>query len=428
VYTFTPDSAFQDGGAFTNWVKESGVSTSRFPGGTAIKYWDWENPTGQPFIDSNDPAFNATKNPNPSTWMSLDEYLTFVNKTGIMPILGVNSAHGATYNAEAEYIAKAVRMVKYVKERGFGGSYWYIGNEESHFHGGIAGYAQAFSRYARAMKAEDPNILVFWNDNNPYENSMRAFLENDNGTADGLETHGKWPYEGDHAWLATATFEEWMNEVPIRDRMNGNVTAGGRNYRSAADQYRAWAAKYGREGLLISNNEYGFGQGKHFTQFNRYTKGLLVTEILMEHFIGNWHSSCFWDLTRWTDDGLLDKPNGYRLNPAHLGMDLLADCQGGTYLHTISTDLPNVHGFAAASSIDGTILVYLINKSGASQSIELSLYNANIQSASALVMINTSDGYGQLQTLPIQTTAINTRSVVIPNLSFAKIALVGVPI
>jgi hypothetical protein len=104
-YTFTNDSAFQEGGVFVNWVKNSGVSTSRFPGGSTVKYWDWENPTGQPFIDALDPAFNASRNPPDSTWMSLDEYLSFVNRTGIMPILGVNSAHGAAYNVEAEYIA-----------------------------------------------------------------------------------------------------------------------------------------------------------------------------------------------------------------------------------------------------------------------------------------------------------------------------------
>jgi hypothetical protein len=192
-YTFTNDSAFQEGGNFVQWVKSSGVSTSRFPGGNTVKYWDWENPTGQPFIDALDPAFNASRNPPDSTWMSLDEYLAFVNKTGIMPILGVNSAHGARYNVEAEYIAKAARMVQYVKDRGFGGATWYIGNEEAYdYHGGFEGYARMFGRYASAMKAKDPTIRIFWNDNDPSLDRMRQFLQNDNGMADGMETHGKW--------------------------------------------------------------------------------------------------------------------------------------------------------------------------------------------------------------------------------------------
>ena len=217
-----------------------------------------------------------------------------------------------------------------------------------------------------------------------------------------------------------------MNEVPLRDRQNGDVQRGGRAYRWAANLYRAWAAELGREGLLIADNEYGFGHIVQFSGFNRYTKGLLVTELLMEHFIGNWYSSCFWDLTRWIDEGLLDKQNAYRLNPAHLGMQLLARCQGGTYLHKISTDVKSVHGFAAASADGGTILVYLINKSGESQSIHLSMYNENIQSASALLMTNTSDGYGELQTLSIETIENDTRSICLPNLSFAQITFLTV--
>ena len=218
-----------------------------------------------------------------------------------------------------------------------------------------------------------------------------------------------------------------MNEVPLRDRQNGDVQRGGRAYRWAANLYRAWAAELGREGLLIADNEYGFGHIVQFSGFNRYTKGLLVTELLMEHFIGNWYSSCFWDLTRWIDEGLLDKQNAYRLNPAHLGMQLLARCQGGTYLHKISTDVKSVHGFAAASADGGTILVYLINKSGSSQSIQLSLTNNNpsIRNASALLMGNSSDGSGKLQSLPMATPIeySQSRSMVLPNLSFAQISL-----
>jgi hypothetical protein len=223
-----------------------------------------------------------------------------------------------------------------------------------------------------------------------------------------------------------------MHEVPLRDRRHGNVKQGGRDYRASANQYRAWAAALGREGLLIADNEYGFGHIRQFAGFNRFTKGLLVTELLMEHFIGNWYSSCFWDVTRWIDEGLLDERNAYRLNPAHFGMQLLAECQGGTYLHTISTDLKSVHGFAAVSSKEaGTILVYLINKSGDNQSIQVSMSNngGGIQSASAQLMVNSVDGYGELQSLPMEKSIEenpDSRSIVLPSFSFVQIAIIPV--
>jgi hypothetical protein len=531
-YTFTNDSAFYPNGDFVQWVKHSGVATSRFPGGNTIKYWDWENPTGQPFIDALDPMFDASLHPPDSTWMSLDEYLAFVNHTGITPIFGVNAAHGAKYNVEDEYCAKAVRMVQYVKERGHGGALWYIGNEEAFdYHGGMEPYAQTFCRYATAMKSVDATIRIFYNDNNPTLDNMRAFLMHDNGTADGLESHGKWyvlsvcvlrcvlalrcvlfccsvvhlthththlththtyhttfrhvyganavhallllllllyiyiyiyrPYEGEHDWLNVISgLDDWMTEVPLRDRRNGvtNTTPNGRDYRSAAHQYRTWATELGRPDLLIADNEYGFGHIKQFTNFDCYTKGLLVTEIIMEHVIGNWFSTCFWDLCRWIDEGLLDEKSGtYRLNPAHLGMQLLAQAHNGTFLHAISggattTDeggnnnnnnqqqqqqqqqqnLTNVHGFAAMDATNkNKILVYILNKSGRGHAIQLTMaQNESIQNASAIVMTNSTsiDGYGELQPLPIRlfpwldptTTATATTTMTTTNASVAS--------
>jgi len=389
VYTFTPDEAFVDG-ELADWIRKSGISTSRYPGGTVVKHWDWENPTGQPFINSLDAEFDPSQNPPPSEWMSLDEFLEFAQSSGLTPQFGVNAATGSLYDMEAEGIAKAVRMVSYVKERGFGGGLWYIGNEEAHYHGGTIGYAQVFRRYAEAMKAVDPHIRIFWNANNPTRKNIQEFLQNDGGTADGLETHGKWPYGGKPD-LPTATFEEWLEEVPLRDRKNGDKAVGGRQWRYAANDYRAWATDVGRD-LLISNNEYGFGG--QMAGFSRYTKGLLMTEMIMEHAIGDWFSTCFWDLTRGTDDGLLDKQADYRLNPVGIGMDMLADCQSGSFLHTIPTRLTGVHGFAAKR--DNVFMIYILNKTLESQSLAMELDCHSDRIGHARQMLDSADGYGQL--------------------------------
>jgi hypothetical protein len=394
VYTFTPDHVFTEG-EFPQWVRESGVSSSRFPGGTIVKYWDWEHPNGQPFEDPLSPEFDATENTPASEWMSLDEFLAWVDRTGIEPIFGVNSLEGRVHDREAATIARAVRMVRYVKEHGHGGGLWYIGNEEAHLHGGIAGYAQTFRRYAEAIKAEDPDIRIFWNDNNPNATRIEEFLAHDGGTADGLETHGKWPYGGKPK-LPPGTFEEWRDEVPLRDRKNGDRSAGGRAWRYAADEYRAIATAAGRT-LLIANNEYGLGSGSNVVGFNRYTTGLLLSEMVMEHVIGDWFTTCFWDLTRGPETGLLDGTNGYRLNPLHLGMTLLAPVQGGRYLQTLTTAQPGVHGFIAGQ--DGVIIVCLLNKSTESHTLQLDLRSQGYRPVRALRMQDSADGYGELAVL-----------------------------
>jgi len=81
--------------------------------------------------------------------------------------------------------------------------------------------------------------------------------------------------------------------------------------------------------------------------FDRYTTGLLLSEMVMEHVICDWFMTCFWDLTRGSETGLLDKSAEYRLNPFHLGMILLAPKPGGDFIPTLRTDQRAVHEFVA---------------------------------------------------------------------------------
>lgn len=117
VYSFAPDKAYEDG-RFAEWVGKSGVSTARFPGGSVVKYWDWKKPTGVLNGDSWNPRWDNTKNRSSEEWMSLDEYLDFVKKTGITPLLGVNAISGKLYGREKESIQRAADMVAHVKKGG----------------------------------------------------------------------------------------------------------------------------------------------------------------------------------------------------------------------------------------------------------------------------------------------------------------------
>ena len=394
VYFNVPDAKFVDG-EISAWAKRVGVSTSRYPGGSVVKTWDWENPSGFFGNDPYAPDYDPSKNVDESEWMSLDEYLDFVEESGIMPMFGVNSLSGTLYDREADSIARAVRMVQYVKDRGHGGALWYIGNEEAYQHGGMAEYAGVLARHAEAMKGVDSDIRIFWNQNDALEANIDEFLANDGGWIDGLETHGKWPFGGDPG-LPVATFEEWGVEVPLRDRKNGTaaeIAAGGRAWREVADKYRAIATLEGRE-ILVANNEYGMGPSKYYTGFTRYTKGLVLTEMLMEHFIGNWFSACLWDLENGTDRGVLDKANDYRFNPVHYGMNMLADCQGGEYISTVSTEIPSVHGFAARK--DDIIFIYLLNKTLENHQVNISLTGGGDLAGFGRRMQDSADGYGEL--------------------------------
>ena len=411
VYSSIKDNVYADG-SLAAWSKQVGVATSRYPGGTIVKYWDWENPTGNSgqTTDRWDPNFDGVEKPA-SDWMSLDEYLTYVTQSGIRPLFGVNSLSGTLYNREADGIARAVRMVEYVKTKGYGGALWYIGNEEEGMHSSAGGYAAVFKRYATAMKAVDPNIKICWNQNTPTTGSIQSFLNNDGGSADGFESHGKWAFGGTPTGFGDGTYDQWLTEIPLRDRKNF------RAYRSAANSYRAAAAAVGRSGLKIADNEYGLG---NYSGFGKFSIGMMLTEFLMEHFIGNWDSTCYWDMSAM----IVAKTNGsYRINPIGLGMQLLADAQGGEYLGTIATTASGVHGFAARK--DGVPIVYLFNKSGSTHTVNLQLTGTTATTATARRMEDTpaDSGYGQLVSVPvtIQGSQGSQFSVDIPPMTFTEV-------
>jgi hypothetical protein len=418
IYYEDADSDYD--GSVAAWAKKVGIGTSRFPGGSVVKYWDWENPTGLRRGDPWDPKWDSADKAPADNWMSLDEYLKFVNNSGITGMFGVNALSGHKYDRQEDSIDRAVRMVKYVLAKGHGGAIWYIGNEEEFQHGSVAAYAKAFKAHAEAMKAADPNILIFWNNNKATTKQITEFLANDGGLADGLETHGKWPYGGDPD-LPPGTFDEWMVEVPLLDRKNN-----ARAWRNAANGYREVAKSLGRPGLLISNHEYGMGKSKNYNGFDRYSKGLLLTEMLQEFVLGNWFTTAFWSNIRPTgaEDALINHQQNNRMNPFHLGMGLLADAQGSMMVES-STDHKQVYGFTS-KTID-EVTVYLLNKSLEAQPVNIAVAGINLDHANkplATTMVNTEDQWGEhVSTVITYAKATNKFTGTLPALSYTQIKI-----
>ena len=47
MYNKATDDGVYHNGTMPRWVKDNGVRTARYPGGTIASYWDWENPCGK---------------------------------------------------------------------------------------------------------------------------------------------------------------------------------------------------------------------------------------------------------------------------------------------------------------------------------------------------------------------------------------------
>merc|ERR1712232_1333393 len=158
-------------GTMADWSRKAGLHTARYPAGEA-SYWNWEDPSGTMGKTTLNPNFDEKDRAPAEDWMSLDEYLDLCEAAGLTPLIGVNyNCHMKYYVPQDESIARAVRQVQHVKGRGFKGAFWYIGNEDrADLH------AAEIAAHARAMKSIDPDIKVFWNDNNQSPSRLKSFL------------------------------------------------------------------------------------------------------------------------------------------------------------------------------------------------------------------------------------------------------------
>lgn len=122
--------------------------------------------------------------------------------------------------------------------------------------------------------------------------------------------------------------------------------------------------------------------------------------------------SCCWDNIRDDMTGLISTRKGERrMNPFHVGMDLLAEAQGATFFKVTTTN-KFVYGFA--SQKDGQILLYLFNKTKEKQALEMKLSKSTVSKAQGKLMQDTADHWGELVNLAVKNSG---QAFTIPSVS-----------
>lgn len=141
-------------GKVEGYLKEMKCKFLRFPGGTESDNYIWQtntlhNTNRWPNVQGGDEA------------MDIDEFMSLCNRLGAEPILCVNTEIGIIENEYQKAVDLAVSWVQYCKDKGYGVTYWEIGNEPYyHYRFSASEYARLFVRMAKAMKEVDPNIKV----------------------------------------------------------------------------------------------------------------------------------------------------------------------------------------------------------------------------------------------------------------------------
>lgn len=423
-YAEERDAIYSDD-KFAMWAREAGITVARFPGGNEVKFWDWRNPTGYKKRDFWDDA--SIKGAPPSEWMSLDEYLHFLEVSGVAPLIGVNISSGVRNHRLEDSVARARDQVKYIVSKGFTGAFYYLGNEDMDDMGGVEDAATIFVRHAREIKRVDPSAKLLWNDNSVNKARLRKFLAIAGDFANGVEFHGKWPY-GDGKIMRKVTVTEWQQQFPFTVDKRGQ-------YSENALALRKYAIELGYPDLMFANNEYGLAQfaKERFIDFDQYDYGLIAIEFLQDLYIGRFDMAAFYA------NVLADKPRGgarderrlintkadNRLNPFHFGLEMLSSAQGKRLVR-LDGGGPDGYGFGALS--EDRLEVFLLNKSSAGNSIDLRLHGTLRIGPAGLMtsLVDTPDNWGELKETPVEVDA-RLIKVTLPPMSYSKIVLPVMP-
>ncbi|MDP6359420.1 MAG: hypothetical protein QF473_30145, partial [Planctomycetota bacterium] len=377
VYAFERDSLYGDK-RIADWMRRSKVGTIRWPGGTAVQHYHWDDLNGIAFkVDSWDPKYDETP-PRPSEYMDLDEYIAYCRRVHAEPMVGVNIRSGKKFKRQADSLEEARRLVQYCKDKGYAVRHWYIGNE-CFIGWGPAQYARQIDRYAEVIKSVDPNVTIVgdWKFGPEKKNRFKQTLliARMSKHIDVMEVHekwgGKWGLAGE---MGHHTLEHWQREAGI---YAGKLKAFIERFFKAMED--------ADKDVKLGFNEWGAAMRGDTTPFH---VALVKADYLIEMFRHPIYSACDWNLNMGPGKSriLVTQDRGHKLvrfNPAAHVFEMCGHAQGDAHLPMKSTDAV-VYGFASKRA-DGSLQIYLLNKRSEPVSAELDIAGAKLSGAQLTV-------------------------------------------
>ena len=363
-----------------------------------------------------DPDFDESQRAQETEWMSLKEYMDFVDETGMTPLVGVNynNHEHLDWMSEDESIAKAKKQAEYVvNTRGYKGAFFYIGNEDS-----VKKYPDRWRKHAMAVKEVDPTIKTIFNANFLNPKALKTIVGSIGiDWVDGAEFHGKWPSGGND--VEPAILNDWLKEVPLVNHMYNY------NYRERTKELRDTLKDMGvTKDFILASNEFGLNNKRSlYPGFTRYTLSLINLELAMEMFKSGLDMMAFWDnvgdrgFTRETM--LMDKSEGYRMNPVHFGLEILWRSVEMEMFQMDTSDY-RLHGFCAKDAKKQ--ICYLLNKNETEQKIRFNKKYPKKTKVDVEVLVDTEDHWGQVLT-DNRNMKCGYFNYIIPALSFTTLTI-----
>ena len=411
VYGNESDNIYKDE-RIANWMRASEVGIIRWPGGTAVMSYHWDNLTGDNFgPDRWDVANYVEKNISPSNYMDLDEFITYCRRVNAEPMVGVNIKSGKDFKTDADGLDEARRLIQYCVSKNYNVKHWYIGNEGYAKWFGKIIYPTYIDMYAAELKKVDPNITIVgdWKfgpeDKKRYDESM--YIINNSNQLDVMEYHEKW---GEGWGLITGnTVAEWKSDIPL---YNGR-------FDYYCNKFKTDVSALGKT-TKLSMNEWGIGD---LVDGNAYQYALLAADYMTLMYKNDIYSACYWNLNIGASKSriFLTKNSNQsfdKFNPIEKVFRQYAPLLGGNYLEIVSSD-NKVYGVASINKSKDTIQVLILNKSVEKCSVKFTLNKFNVNNT---VLTDWFDELGNSMT---EELAKGDLSYILPAYSFTRLQFTG---
>ena len=253
----------------------------RLPGGNFLSNWDWHEAIGP--RDLRPPMYDRAWSAMQANDFGMDEWMTLTRLIGVEPYVTVNAGLGDAHSAadEVEYLNGPATSEWGAKRAAnghpepYGVRYWNIGNEPYGWwqigRTTLDYFMQKHNRFAAAMRAVDPSIILIGSGAMPdqlhpreaKENASLASIQHKFGTEEdwtgGLlrEAWGNFDGISEH-WYDRA---EQRPDAPPADELLEFARAPSNQVRMKAEEWRIYQQRFPKmksANIFLSIDEYAY--------------------------------------------------------------------------------------------------------------------------------------------------------------------------
>ncbi len=394
VYSHEADSIYTDG-QMAQLFKDVGAGFLRWPGGTVVTHYHWNDLNGNGWSDNWDPNYNTANDADPAHYMDLDEYMTLCAASGVEPMLGINMSSGIEWNRQSDGLNEAVSLIKYCQGKQFDVRYFYLDNET--YHSGnlynkdpdndgeswtASNYAAQLNIYADSIRkyVPDAKLIANWSNKVRTDNGFTTIINTAGDNIDFIDIHWYWRWD-------EASWDLWKSQTPIQFE---NQWYNGGTYIEEIEYFNNLTAQLNKPHIKMAALEWNLGPGPWQTDTNhsKFKTALMQSEMQMQMMQGGLELAALWS-TQWPgtvdadDRFLVDPDDGYAANPTTTVFELYKNALNGELVESTSVD--NNIMLTSVIQNNKSAFIFLLSKKDNDSNIEFNIDGYDILSVKQAV-------------------------------------------